>query len=299
MSILVVGSFAYDSIETPRGKVDRALGGSAVYFSAAASLFTKVNTVGVVGLDYRLSELDFLKQRGVGFEGLKRVNGETFAWKGVYGDDPNERETIYTHLGVFANFKPEIPEIYRKSEYVFLANIDPDLQLDVLKQVDKPRFVALDTMNFWIEGKLEALTKVLPNADILIINDQEIRQLTGIKDLFRGARRVFEMGPKFVLVKKGEHGAVLISQSEKFFAAIYPVEEVFDPTGAGDTFAGGFMGYIARQDSFDWMTMKRAIIYGTATASFVVEDFSINKLKQINLDDVEERVEQIRKMTNF
>ena len=299
MSVLVVGSVAYDSVETPKGKVDKALGGSAIFFSSAASLFTDVNVVGVVGDDYDFSKVEFLKERGVNFDGVTMVPGETFSWKGVYGDDPNERETIYTRLGVFADFKPQIPEIYRDSDYVFLANIDPDLQLNVLSQMERPKLVALDTMNYWIEGKLDSLLKVLEQIDILFLNDSEIRLLTGLNDVFKAGRRIFEMGPKYVMLKKGEHGSVLMSAEDKFFTAIYPVDEVVDPTGAGDTFAGGFMGYLCREDSVDWDTLKRSVIYGTAAASFAVEDFSVFRLQKLSKADIEERVERIREMTAF
>lgn len=299
MSLLVVGSVAYDKVETPRGKVERALGGSAVYFSAAASLFTKVNAVGVVGDDYDFKALDFLKARNVDLKGISQVPGETFYWGGVYGDDPNDRETLFTKLGVFADFKPVIPADYKKPDYVFLANIDPDLQLEVLGKVERPKLVALDTMNFWIGGKLDSLLRVLEQTDIIILNDQEIKQLTGKKDIFTGAQKLFTMGPKYIVVKKGEHGAVLLSEKEKFFSAIYPVNDVFDPTGAGDTFAGGFMGFIGREDKTDWNTMKKAVIYGTAAASFTVEDFSVNRLKAIGIQDIENRVQAIRKMTEF
>ena len=299
MSVLVVGSVAYDSVETPKGKVEKALGGSAVFFSSAASLFTAVNAVGVVGDDYKFEELDFLKNRGVDFEGVARVPGETFSWKGVYGDDPNDRETIYTRLGVFADFKPKVPESYRKSDYAFLANIDPDLQLEVLSQIKRPKFVALDTMNYWIDGKLDSLLRVLEQIDLLMVNDSEIRQLTGVNDLYRAGRMLFELGPRYVVIKKGEHGAVLMSVERKFFASIFPVDEVVDPTGAGDTFAGGFMGYIGQEDNTDWTTLKRAVIHGTAAASFAVEDFSVNRLKRLNISEIETRVEAIREMTGF
>ena len=299
MSLLVVGSVAYDSVESPKGKVDMALGGSAVFFSAAASLFTQVNAVGVVGDDYKMSDLDFLKDRSVGLDGVKQVPGKTFSWGGVYGNDWNDRETLFTELGVFADFKPEIPESYRKSDYVFLANIAPDLQNDVLAQVDCPKLVVLDTMNFWIEGQLDSLLKAIEQTDLLIINDQEIKQLTGINDIFQASDKVLNMGPKYLVVKKGEHGAVLISKTDKFFAAIYPVDEVIDPTGAGDSFAGGFMGYLAREDNLEWETMKKAVIYGTAAASFTVEDFSVNRLKAATMSEIDNRVDTIRKMTNF
>lgn len=299
MSVLVVGSVAYDSVETPKGKVDKALGGSAIFFSSAASLFTDVNVVGVVGDDYDFSKVEFLKARGVNLDGVTMVPGETFSWKGVYGDDPNERETIYTRLGVFADFKPQIPEKYRNCDYIFLANIDPDLQLNILSQMERPKLTALDTMNYWIEGKPGSLLRVLKQIDILFLNDSEIRLLTGLNDVFKAGRRIFEMGPKYVVLKKGEHGSVLMSAEDKFFTAIYPVDEVVDPTGAGDTFAGGFMGYLSREDSIDWDTLKRSVIYGTAAASFAVEDFSVFRLQELSKVDIEERVELIRKMTKF
>ncbi len=299
MSLLVVGSVAYDAVETPKGKVERALGGSAVYFSAAASLFTQVNAVGVVGDDYNFTDLDFLKKRGVNLDGIKQVPGETFYWGGVYGEDPNERETLFTRLGVFADFKPAIPAAVKKTPFVFLANIDPGLQSEVLKQMKKPKFVALDTMNFWITGRLEALLEVLKQTDLLFVNDQEIRQLTGCKDIFQGAAKIFAMGPKMVVVKKGENGAVLLSGKKKFFSTIYPVEEVVDPTGAGDTFAGGFMGYVGKAGTVNWETLKTAMIYGAAAASFAVEDFSVDRLKKVTLKEIEKRVKAIREMTSF
>jgi len=299
MSLLVVGSIAYDSVETPKGKVEKALGGSAIYFAAAASLFTPVDVIGVVGSDYNFAPLDFLRARRVNLEGITQVPGETFYWGGIYGEDPNERETLFTRLGVFADFKPEIPPGCRKPDYVFLANIDPDLQLEVLDKVKKPRLTALDTMNFWIEGKLEALMNVLAKTDALFLNDQEMRLLTGNKNIFKGAEKLFKMGPKYIIVKKGEHGAVLLSKDQVFFAPIYPVWEVIDPTGAGDTFAGGFMGFIARENQIDWKTLKRALIYGAAAASFAVEDFSIDRLKSIRTVHIEKRVMAIKKMTEF
>ncbi len=299
MSVLVVGSVAYDSIETPAGKVDRALGGSAVYFSAAGSLFTDINVVGVVGEDYDFDKLDFLRRRGVDLEGLTQSPGDTFSWKGVYGEDPNERETIYTRLGVFADFKPAIPEKYRHSDYIFLANIDPNLQLDVLHQIDKPKLVALDTMNYWIEKELEALKAVLEKTDILIVNDSEARQLSGIRDLNRAIRKLFDFGPAYVVVKKGEHGAVCHSGEEMFYGCVYPVDSAADPTGAGDTFAGGFMGYLGMVDTVDWPALKKAMVYGAASASFAIEDFSVDRLKTVTKKDIEARVERIRQITTF
>ena len=299
MSVLVVGSVAYDSIETPKGSVDKALGGSATYFSSVASFFTKVNAVGVVGEDYDFDKINYLKERGVGLEGVIQVPGETFSWGGVYGDDPNDRETTFTNLGVFADFDPEIPTEYKNADYVFLANIDPDLQLKVLSQVDNPKLVVLDTMNFWIEGKLESLIRVIEQVDILIVNDSEAKQLTGMNDLFKASKKLLDMGLKYLVIKKGEHGAILISEDNMFFSAIYPVENVVDPTGAGDTFAGGFLGYIGGEDKTDWATLKKAVIYGTASASFTVEDFSVERLIGISKKDIENRVASIKEMTSF
>ena len=299
MSILVVGSVAFDSVETPHGKVEKALGGSAIFFSSAASLFTKVNAVGVVGDDYDFSKIDFLRKRGVDLDGVLQIPGETFSWKGVYGEDPNQRETVYTRLGVFADFKPRLPEKYLDSQFVFLANIDPVLQLQVLAQVKHPRLIVLDTMNFWIQGKLDSLLQALAKTDVLIVNDSEARLLTGFSDLFKAARRLLEMGPRYLVIKKGEHGAILLSPGDIFFAAIFPVEKVVDPTGAGDTFAGGFLGYIGGVGKTDWETMKRGVIYGTAAASFAVEDFSVDRLKKIARNDIEKRVEALRAMTSF
>ena len=299
MSILVVGSVAYDSLETPYGSADRALGGSTVYFTCAASLFNQVKVVGVVGSDFRFSDLEFLRERGVDLSGLVQVEGDTFSWKGVYGEDPNDRETIYTRLGVFADFKPAIPEKFRRSDYVFLANIDPDLQLEVISQVEKPKLVVLDTMNFWIDSKLDSLYRVLEQTDILIVNDSEAKQLTDDNNLLSAGDKLMRLGLKYVVIKKGEHGAILLSGKDRFFASIYPVDKVIDPTGAGDTFAGGFLGYIGAQGDTGWDTIKKAVIFGAAAASFTVEDFSIKRLKSISKGDIEERVEAIRKMTAF
>lgn len=242
MSLLVVGSIALDTVETPFGRVVDAVGGSATYFSASASHFHPVQLVGVVGSDFPIEALERLAERGVDLSGLERQSGESFRWSGVYGYDLNERETRETRLGVFAEFRPRIPEQFRKAEWVFLGNIDPELQLEVLEQVERPRFVACDTMNFWIEGKREALLEVLARVDLLLVNDSEARQLSGDHNLLRAVRWIQAHGPKLVAVKKGEDGAGLYTPDMIFFAPGYPLEEVFDPTGAGDAFAGGFMG---------------------------------------------------------
>ncbi len=238
MSLLVVGSIAYDTVETPYGKVDDSLGGSALYFSAAASLFCPVNVVGVVGSDFDASKISFLKKRGVNFDGLYMESGHTFRWGGRYYDDMNKRETLFTFLNVFERFQPRIPENYQKAKYVFLANIDPELQLEVLDQIKKPKLVALDTMNFWISGKRSELGKVLKRTDIIVLNDEEAKELTDEFNLIKAARRITELGPKSVIIKKGEHGAMLYHNGHFFFSPAFPLEKVVDPTGAGDSFAG-------------------------------------------------------------
>ncbi len=299
MSLLVVGSIAYDTVETPFGKVEDSLGGSALYFSAAASLFGPVNVVGVVGSDFDASKISFLKKRGVDLEGLYMESGKTFRWGGRYYEDMNKRETLFTYLNVFERFQPRIPEHYRQSEYVFLANIDPELQLQVLDQIEKPKLVVLDTMNFWISGKRSELEKVLKRCDIIILNDEEAREITSEANLIKATRRILDYGPKSVIVKKGEHGAMLYHNGHFFFAPAFPLEKVIDPTGAGDSFAGGFMGYIAKTDKTDFATLKKAVIYGSTIASFNVEDFSFNRLKTITMEEIEERVKAFKELTSF
>lgn len=300
MSILVVGSVALDSVETPFGKVDEALGGSATFFSASASYFSPVNVVAVVGEDYPLGELEFLKSREVDFSGLQVVKGgETFRWAGRYNYDLNERETIYTHLNVFENFRPVIPDSYKNASYVFLGNIDPDLQYDVLQQVTQPKLVVLDTMNFWIEGKQKALKRVLAKVDIFVLNDSEARQLANQSNLMKAAREIFAMGPRVIVIKKGEHGAVLISKEGLFFVPAFPLEAVCDPTGAGDTFAGGFVGYLARTHDLSDANLRRATVYGSAMASFCVEDFSLRALKDLSSAEIRERCTAFRRLSHF
>ncbi|MFW6054164.1 MAG: PfkB family carbohydrate kinase, partial [Persicimonas sp.] len=245
MSLLVVGSVAFDTVETPFGKVEEALGGSALYFSTSASYFTDVNLVAVVGEDFPDETVDFLASRGVDLDGLKHTDGETFRWKGKYGYDLNEAITLDTQLNVFGDFHPELPESYKNASHVFLANIDPELQLEVLEQVEDPEFVALDTMNFWIEGKRDALLDVLARVDMAVFNETEARQLAGEANIVKAAQSILAMGPSFIAVKRGEYGALLFTERDTFFAPAYPLESVFDPTGAGDTFAGGLLGYIA------------------------------------------------------
>jgi sugar/nucleoside kinase (ribokinase family) len=299
MSLLVVGSVALDSIETPFGVATDALGGSGTFFSAAASLFTKVQLVGVVGSDYPVDDLQFLAQRGVDLAGVEQVEGESFRWSGVYSYDLNSRETRETRLGVFADFKPRIPESFRDAEWVFLGNIHPALQDEVLDQVRAPKLVAMDTMNYWISGERDALIKLLGRIDLLLVNDTEARELSGDHNLLRAARWIHRQGPKMVIIKKGEHGAILYTENFSFYAPGYPLEEVFDPTGAGDAFAGGFMGYLARAGSIEPAELRRAMIYGSALGSFAVERFGVDRLRTLTPDEVNERVAVFRELTAF
>jgi sugar/nucleoside kinase (ribokinase family) len=299
MSLLVVGSVALDSIETPFGSVTDTLGGSATFFSAAASLYCGVQLVGVVGSDFPLRDLAFLEKRGVDLTGLEQSEGESFRWSGVYSFDLNSRETLETRLGVFADFEPKIPDTFRDAEWIFLGNIDPVLQLDVLEQVRRPRFVACDTMNFWIEGKRPDLLRLLKRVDLLMVNDSEARELSGDHNLLRAARWIQAHGPQMVVVKKGEHGAILFTKEFVFFAPGYPLEEVFDPTGAGDAFAGGFVGYLARVGSSEPVYLRRAMIYGSAMGSFAVEKFGIGRLIELSSREVHDRVCQFQELTAF
>ncbi len=296
MSVLVVGSMALDSVETPYGKVEDALGGSATFFSAAASQFTDVNVVAVVGDDFPHEQIQFLKDRNVNFDGLIEKPGKTFRWGGKYLFDLNQRETLFTHLNVFEDFNPELPDHYKQTPYLFLANIHPELQLKVLHQMERPQLVVMDTMNFWIEGTPEPLREVLKHVDILIINDSEARELSEETNLFTGAKKIQEMGPKTLVIKKGEHGAMMIDNETYFFAPAFPLKNLQDPTGAGDSFAGGFVGYLAKTNYLCQKNLRRAIIYGSTLASFCCEKFSLNRLEEINKDDIEKRYKQFLEM---
>jgi sugar/nucleoside kinase (ribokinase family) len=297
--ILTVGSVAFDSIKTPFGEASRVVGGAATYFSVAASFFTDVRMVGVVGEDFGDEQMQVFGGRRIDLAGLQRVAGETFRWKGEYSFDLNSRETIYTHLNVFDQFRPVLPESYRPTPFVFLANIHPALQVDVLNQVEAPRFVAADTMNFWIEGTPDDLRAVLRRVDALIINDEEARQLSGEANLVKAARAIREMGPKLLVIKRGEYG-VLMTSDEAFFAApAMPLEQVADPTGAGDTFAGGFMGYLASAPEVTEAVVSRAIIAGSAMASFAVEDFGLDRLLRLTQDEVRARFDAFKRLTHF
>lgn len=299
MSILCVGSVALDSVETPFGKADRVLGGSAVYFGAAATAFHPVQIVGVVGDDYPLDDLGFLASRGADLRGIEKASGESFFWSGRYHYDLNTRDTLETRLGVFADFEPKIPDGFRDARYVFLGNIDPVLQLDVLDQVAAPDVVACDTMNYWIEGSRDALLRLLERVDILLVNDEEVRQLAGESNLLKAAAWVQSRGPGIVVVKKGEHGAVLFGDDWIFYVPGYPLEEIFDPTGAGDAFAGGFMGYLAKSDSTDAAHLRRAMVYGSALGSFACEQFSVGRLRDVTPSEIAGRVRHFRKLTAF
>ena len=299
MSLLVVGSVALDTVETPFGRADNAIGGSATFFSAAASWFCPVQLVGVVGDDYPMEKLDFLRERSVDFSGLERADGASFRWSGVYNYDLSSRETLDTQLGVFADFAPRIPEAFRDTQWVFLGNIHPALQIDVLRQIQTPRLVACDTMNFWIEGERETLLELLGKVDLLLVNDSEARELSGDFNLARAARWIQQRGPRYVIIKKGEHGAILFTPESVFFAPGYPLEEVFDPTGAGDSFAGGLMGYLARSGRMDDNDLRRAVVYGSVMGSFAVERFSIDRFRDLTLDEIDTRMRHFREMTTF
>jgi len=299
MPVLVVGSVALDSVETPFGKAESVIGGSANFFSASASVLCPVQVVGVVGDDYPMDQLKPLEKRGVDFAGVEHAKGSSFRWRGRYRHDLNVAETLETHLGVFSHFSPKIPPQFRDTQFVFLGNIDPRLQLDVLTQVNKPKLVACDTMNFWIESRRADLVKLLGHVDAILLNDGEARQLTDCNNLVKAAKWIMAKGPKFVIIKKGEHGAFMFTGGTVFFAPAYPLEEVFDPTGAGDSFAGGFMGYLAKSGDISDANLRRAMIYGSAMGSFAVEKFSIQRLLEVDAKQLASRVADFRKLVAF
>ena len=301
MSLLVVGSMAFDSIKSPFGEVERVIGGSATYFSLAASYLTPVRLVSVVGKDFPKGTLDMLSARGIDLQGLKVAEGVTFHWKGYYEYDLNIAHTVKTDLNVFENFAPVLPASYRESRYVFLGNIDPKLQLDILAQVREPKIVALDTMNFWIGKSPQLLREVIRSVDIVVINEAEIRELTGEFNLVKAARKLMRMGPERVVIKRGEYGVLYLSDGEIFAAPAYPLETIFDPTGAGDSFAGGFMGYLASRDGdvLTEMDYRRATIYGSAIASFTVEAFSTERLEGLSRQEIDSRLSAFQALTEF
>ncbi len=300
MSLLVVGSVAFDAIETPFGKADRILGGAATYFAVAASYFTHVSLVGIVGEDFTEKDAAIFKGRRIDTTGLERATGKTFFWAGRYSQDMNERTTLATELNVFAEFKPRLPESYRKSEYIFLANIDPTLQRSVLHQVTRrPKVVALDTMNYWIERTPEELRETLRHTHILMINDAETRQLSNEHNLLRAARHIFKLGPKVLVIKRGEYGAMMVHSRHAFTVPAFPLEQVHDPTGAGDTFAGGFMGYLASARRVNEAELRRAMVYGSVMGSFTVEKFGLERLRNLKRSEIHQRARDFSKLTQF
>ncbi|MCA9265412.1 MAG: hypothetical protein KDA60_16245 [Planctomycetales bacterium] len=300
MPLIVVGSVALDTVETPTDQRDNVLGGSATYFSYAASYFTPVRLVGVVGDDWPTQHTELLRARKIDTSGLQIAEGKkTFRWRGRYRPNMNDRDTLEVHLNVFAEFDPVVPEAFRKARYVFLANGLPGVQLRVLDQMDAPDLVVADTMDLYIREYRDELNEVLQRINGLVLNDSEAILLTEDENLVRAGRTVLEMGPKFVVIKKGEHGAMFFSEHETYVLPAYPTEQVVDPTGAGDSFAGGMMGYIAQKDNFDPQTLKEAMAYGILVASFNVEDFSLDRMKDIERDDLEKRMTEYRQMLNF
>ena len=300
MSLLVVGSVAFDAIETPFGKVDRALGGAATYFSVAASYFTHVNLVGVVGEDFTPKDAAIFRGRRIDITGLERAPGKTFFWAGRYGQDLNDRVTLATELNVFANFNPRLPPAYRGCSYVFLANIDPKLQRAVLKQVSRrPKLVALDTMNYWIERTPAELRDTLKHTQVLMINDAETRQLATENNLMRAAGKIFRMGPSTLVIKRGEYGAMMVHDRSVFSVPGFPLWEVHDPTGAGDSFAGGFMGYLASTGRVNDRTLRQAMVYGSVMGSFAVEGFGLDRLRRLKRAEISQRARHFWRLTQF
>ena len=297
--ILAVGSVALDTIETPFGKVKDALGGSATFFSASARFFSRVSIVAVVGDDFPKKHLALLKKLGVDTQGVQVKKGKTFRWKGFDGYNLNNAKTLKTALNVFQNFKPRLSELHRSCPHVFLANIDPDIQSEVLSQTHRPRWVACDTMNYWIENKKKSLLGLLKNVNIFLCNDGEARELAGKPNLRKAARWILSRGPKLLVIKKGEHGVICFSKKFLFIAPAYLLESVFDPTGAGDSFAGGFLGYLAKAGNLSETTVRRAVIYGSVLASYNVESFSLNRVASLKRADIERRYRQFREITKF
>lgn len=301
MSVLIVGSLAYDDIKTPCSDKKELLGGSAVYSSIAASMFTRVSIVGVVGGDFKEKDIKLLKSKRIDLSGLEIINnGKTFRWGGAYAEDMNERTTLFTKLNVFENFSPKIPTSLKDSEYVFLGNINPELQLDVMKQINSPKIVVFDTMNLWIKTSLENLLEVMRLADVILINSEEVRMLSGgEKNLLKAGGVLIRKGAKRLIIKKGEYGCAMITENSVFMIPAYPIREVKDPTGAGDVFAGGFIGYLASVDNPSEENFRRALAYGTILASFNVEDFSIERLKRLTRKEMEDRFESFKSMVQF
>ncbi|MBW7913667.1 MAG: sugar kinase [Taibaiella sp.] len=302
MSLMVVGSMAFDALETPFGKVDRIIGGSATYAAWAASNFTNdIKQVSIIGGDFPQEEIDKLQHRGVDFDGVEVVkDGKSFFWSGRYHMDMNTRDTLVTELNVLEHFNPQIPESFKESEFLFLGNLVPAVQASVINQMkERPKLIVMDTMNFWMDVALDDLKKTMNMVDVIMVNDSEARQLSGEYSLVKAALKIQAMGPKYVIIKKGEHGALLFHEKHVFFAPALPLEDVFDPTGAGDTFAGGFMGHIARTKDVSFENMKTAIIVGSALASFCVEKFGPLRLQELDSVDIEARIQEFVELVNF
>lgn len=299
MGIVVVGTVAFDTVETPFGRGENVLGGSATYFSTSASFFSDVSLVAVVGEDFPQEHVDFLKSREIDLQGLQRIPGKTFHWTGRYGYDLNEAQTLDTQLNVLLDFKPELPVSYRDTDVLFLANIDPELQLQVLDQVKSAKLTACDSMNFWISSKPDALKEVMRRVDIVVINEGEARMLTGEANLVKAARSIISLGCKRLVVKRGEYGVLMFTADTIFAAPAWPLEEVFDPTGAGDTFAGGFMGYLANTGDLSEEGVRQALVFGSVMASFNVEDFSLNRMKRLTYPEIEARYRSFKGLTSF
>jgi ribokinase len=297
--LVVVGSVALDDIRTPFGEVSQALGGAAVYASVAASFFSDVGVVGIVGEDFPNEYVEFLLERGICTDGLAVSNGKTFRWHGAYEGDMNSAETISTELNVFEKFRPELPEEYKKAKYLFLANIDPDLQMSVIKQMEKPELVVMDSMNYWIENKRERIFDVLEMCDIVLLNSDEARQLFNTHNTIHAGKQLLKMGLKAAIIKKGEHGALLFTKNGIFSAPAYPVDELKDPTGAGDSFAGGMVGWLAKTKELNDYNIRRAVIFGSIIASFSAEGFGLDNLKKITAEDIETRYEEFRRIVEF
>lgn len=302
MSLITVGTMAFDAIETPFGKVDKIVGGSATYVAYAASNFIKpINQISIIGYDFPTEELEEMKKRGVKIDGVEMVSDKkSFFWSGKYHMDMNSRDTLITDLNVLEDFNPIVPDSYQDSEFLMLGNLMPKLQLSVIKQLKvRPKLIVMDTMNFWMDIALEDLKIVLKEVDVLLVNDAEARQLSGEVSLVKAARKIMEMGPRFLIIKKGEHGALLFHENHVFFAPALPLEEVFDPTGAGDTFAGGFIGHLAKTKDISFENMKTAIIVGSALASFCVEKFGPERMKEITKADIDQRIAQFVDLVSF
>ena len=300
MSLVIVGSVAFDTLETPHGRREKIVGGSCTYCSLAASFFTQPKIVAVVGEDFPEDAIELFKGRGIDVRGLEIQSGKTFHWEGRYGDDPNQRATIKTELNVFEDFRPQLPPDYGEADIVFLANIDPDLQEDILSQVKNPKLVAMDSINLWIKTKPEPLLRILEKVNVYFANEEEIRMLAKEPNLVKAGRKLLERGPSFVVIKKGEHGALVLGRNYVFGVLAYPCEKVMDPTGAGDSFAGGFLGYLDKIKAFDKEEeIRRASVYGSVMASFAIEDFGVSRFKSLQLEDIEKRFTQFKKLVSF